>query len=225
MAHKGTIFLDEISSTPLNVQARLLRVLQEKKVRRIGGDGYIPIDVRVVAVSNRNLLEEVRSGRFREDLFFRLNVLVINMPPLRERIEDLPIIFDELMMRIADKYGMKPMSIPDQAIRQMMQYPWHGNIRQLENFIERLLLLSDTSFDMGLFHDLFEEVEAYSFAGSGKEPVVGPGGAGGMVPARNRDIREILSDVRYCKTKAAQILGISRTTLWRKMKNMDVKRQ
>jgi transcriptional regulator, propionate catabolism operon regulatory protein len=225
LAHKGTIFLDEISSTPLNVQARLLRVLQEKKVMRIGGDGYIPVDVRVLAVSNKNLLEEVRSRRFREDLFFRLSVLVINMPPLRERIEDLPVIFHELMMRIADKCGTKPMTIPDQAIRQLMRYPWHGNIRQLENFIERLLLLSDSSFDMGLFQDLFQEIEAYSVAGLGKEQIAGPGGTGRAVSAQERDIQEILSDARFCKTKAARMLGISRTTLWRKMKNLEIDHQ
>lgn len=217
LAHTGTIFLDEISSTPLNVQARLLRVLQEKKVMRIGGDCCIPVNVRVMAVSNKNLPEEVRAGRFREDLFFRLNVLVINMPPLRERIEDLPIIFSTLMNRISARCRMKPISLPDQAMCQLMRYPWRGNIRQLENFIERLLLLSDSSFNINQFQELLQEMEEGYNASELK--TVGQARLEGISYARQQDINKILNDTQFNKTKAARVLGVSRTTLWRKMKS------
>ena len=221
LAHTGTIFLDEIASTPPNVQASLLRVLQEKKVMRIGSDRLIPIDVRVIAASNRNLVEEVRSGRFREDLFFRLNVLIINMPPLRERIEDLEIIVSDLMKRISHKYSMKPISIPDHHIRKLMRYPWSGNIRQLENFIERLLLLSDSVFDPDIFDELFRELETHNVAAPNvRAQAVRRHAIDMREYTQEKIINEVLLDAKFCKKKAAQMLGISRTTLWRKMKTL-----
>jgi transcriptional regulator with PAS, ATPase and Fis domain len=222
LAHTGTIFLDEIASTPLSVQASLLRVLQEKKVMRIGSDRLIPIDVRVLASSNKNLVEEVRSGRFREDLFFRINVLIINMPPLRERIEDLEIIVADLMKRISDKYGIEPISIPDHSIHKLMRYTWSGNIRQLENFIERLLLLSDSIFDPKVFDELFRELETHNLSEL-KVPalIVKQDAIGGNKEYdQEKIINEVLIDAKFCKTKAARMLGISRTTLWRKMKTL-----
>jgi transcriptional regulator with PAS, ATPase and Fis domain len=219
LAHNGTIFLDEIASTSPNVQASLLRVLQEKKVMRIGSDRLIPIDVRVLAASNKDLIEEVRSGRFREDLFFRLNVLIINMPSLRERIEDIVIIADDLMKRISEKYGLEPISIPEDYIRKLMRYKWPGNVRQLENFLKRLLLLSDSVFDPGIFHELIQEIETYNFS---RRSI--PGRMAVHIGREKRGdgqetlIDEVLLEAKFCKKKAAQMLGISRTTLWRKMK-------
>ncbi|OGP97330.1 MAG: hypothetical protein A2Z39_04110 [Deltaproteobacteria bacterium RBG_19FT_COMBO_46_9] len=221
LAHNGTIFLDEIASTPPSVQASLLRVLQERKVMRIGSDRLIPIDVRVLAASNKNLVEEVRSGRFREDLFYRLNVLIINMPPLRERIEDLVIIVADLIKRISYKYGIKPISIPDHYIHKLMQYPWSGNIRQLENFIERLLLLSDSIFDPDVFDELFQELETHNILDlKVHAQVVRQETTQKREYTPKKIINEVLIDAKYCKTKAAQMLGISRTTLWRKMKTL-----
>ncbi|MFH2074884.1 MAG: sigma 54-interacting transcriptional regulator [Pseudomonadota bacterium] len=219
LAHNGTIFLDEIASTSPSVQASLLRVLQEKKVMRIGSDRLIPIDVRVLAASNKDLIEEVRSGRFREDLFFRLNVLIINMPPLRERIEDIVIIAADLMKRISEKCGLEPISIPESSIRKLMRYEWPGNVRQLENFLERLLLLSDSVFDPGIFHELFQEIETHNFSRrSLPERMVGHVGREKRGDGQETLIDEVLLDAKFCKKKAAQMLGISRTTLWRKMK-------
>ena len=221
LAHTGTIFLDEIASTPPSVQANLLRVLQEKKVMRIGSDRLVPINVRVLAASNKNLVEEVRSGRFREDLFFRLNVLIINMPPLRERMEDLPILVDSLVRRISDRYGKEPISIPDMCVRTLIRYSWPGNVRQLENFIERLLLLSDSEFDPHVFNELFQEIEALDI--SDRKPHTLPSErepAGKKAHAQKEIINDVLIDAKFCKTKAAQMLGVSRTTLWRKMKSM-----
>jgi transcriptional regulator with PAS, ATPase and Fis domain len=221
LAHNGTIFLDEIASTPPSVQAGLLRVLQERKVMRIGSDRLIPINVRVLAASNKNLVEEVRSGRFREDLFYRLNVLIINMPPLRERIEDLVIIVADLMKRISDKYGIKPISIPDPYIHKLMRYAWSGNIRQLENFIERLLLLSDSVFDSDVFDELFRELETHNISDLNVHAhLMRPDTVSKRDNPEKQNISEVLIDAKFCKTKAAQMLGISRTTLWRKMKTL-----
>jgi transcriptional regulator with PAS, ATPase and Fis domain len=221
LAHNGSIFLDEIASTPPSVQASLLRVLQERKVMRIGSDRLIPIDVRVLAASNKNLVEEVRSGRFREDLFYRLNVLIINMPPLRDRIEDLEIIVSDLMKRISGKYGIRPISIPDHHIHKLKRYSWSGNIRQLENFIERLLLLSDSIFDSNVFDELFQELETHNIADlKVYAQVVRQETAPKREYAENKVINEVLIDAKFCKKKAAQMLGISRTTLWRRMKTI-----
>lgn len=222
LAHKGSIFLDEIGSTPPSVQAILLRVLQERNVMRIGSDRLIPIEVRVLAASNKNLVEEVRAGRFREDLFYRLNVLIINMPPLRDRIEDLMIIVAALMKRISSKHGIKPILIPDQYIHKLMQYSWLGNIRQLENFIERLLLLSDSFFDQNVFDELFKELEMNSiFDLKVHDEVVKHDEARRSMSSNKKVLDEVLLDAKFCKTKAAQMLGISRSTLWRKMKKLS----
>jgi len=222
LAHNGSIFLDEIASTPPNVQASLLRVLQERKVMRIGSDRLIPIDVRVLAASNKNLVEEVRAGRFREDLFYRLNVLIINMPPLRERIEDLVIIVADLVKRISSKYGIKPISIPDHYVHRLMQYTWSGNIRQLENFIERLLLLSDSFFDPDVFDELFQELETHNISDlNAHARVVSQDTLQKRESTQKKIINEVLIDAKFCKSKAAQMLGISRTTLWRKMKTLS----
>jgi transcriptional regulator, propionate catabolism operon regulatory protein len=221
LAHNGSIFLDEIASTPPSVQASLLRVLQERKVMRIGSDRLIPIDVRVLAASNKNLVEEVRAGRFREDLFYRLNVLIINMPPLRDRIEDLVIIVNDLMKRISSKYCIKPISIPDLYINKLMRYAWSGNVRQLENFIERLLLLSDSIFDPAVFDELFQELETHNISDLNVHAqLVRQDAIPKREYAEKKNINEVLVDAKYCKTKAAQMLGISRTTLWRKMKTL-----
>jgi len=222
LAHSGTIFLDEVASMPPNVQASLLRVLQEKTVMRIGSDRLVPINVRVLAASNRNLIEEVRAGRFREDLFFRLAVLVIHMPPLRERMEDLPIIVASTVSRIAKKCGVAPVAIPHPYSQQLMSYAWPGNIRQLENFIERLLLLSDEGFDPLIFEELLQEIQAYAIPEDHAPGRCARPEASAKQPnPEGKSIDEILHEARFCKTKAAQMLGISRTTLWRKMKALS----
>ncbi|MBW1789297.1 MAG: sigma 54-interacting transcriptional regulator, partial [Deltaproteobacteria bacterium] len=158
LAHGGSLFLDEISATPLSVQTRLLRVLQEKEVMRIGGDRLIPIDVRIIAAANRNLQEEVLAGRLREDLFFRLNVLNIYIPPLRARIDDLPVLVDALIRKLSAKYHGPTFSIASSYTRNLMTHSWPGNVRQLENFLEKFLLLSDKKFDPRIFQTLFHEL-------------------------------------------------------------------
>lgn len=143
LADHGTIFLDEIGETSPAFQAKLLRVLQEKEFERVGGSGTITVDVRIVAATNRNLEEEVAKGNFREDLYYRLNVMPMNLPPLRERIQDIPELA-EFMMQKLSKVQQRKLSLSDSAIRTMMAYNWPGNVRELENTLERASVLSES---------------------------------------------------------------------------------
>jgi transcriptional regulator with PAS, ATPase and Fis domain len=143
-AHRGTIFLDEVGETPPSMQAKLLRALQEKKVRRVGGTDEIEVDVRVIAATNRSLEAMVRERRFREDLFYRLNVIPIHLPPLRERHEDIPLLADHFRQRFAGEMGKPVKRISQQAMDRLAAYHWPGNVRELENVIERAVALETT---------------------------------------------------------------------------------
>ncbi|MGX9417649.1 nif-specific transcriptional activator NifA [Vibrio sp. WJH972] len=143
LADNGTIFLDEIGETSPAFQAKLLRVLQEKEFERVGGSGTISVNVRIVAATNRNLEEEVAKGNFREDLYYRLNVMPMNLPPLRERIQDIPEIAEFMIQKIA-KVQQRKLSLSESAIRSMMSYSWPGNVRELENTLERASVLSES---------------------------------------------------------------------------------
>ncbi len=142
-AHGGTLFLDEIGELPLALQPKLLRVLQEGRLMRVGGAREIAVDVRVLAATNRDLAREVAEGRFREDLYWRLNVVELKLPPLRERREDIPLLVEHLAARAARQHGLPPPNIPKSVLRALMDRPWSGNVRELANTIERLLLLAD----------------------------------------------------------------------------------
>jgi len=142
LADRGTLFLDEIGEIPQNIQAKLLRVLQEREIERVGGAGVIKVDVRLIAATNRNLEEEVRAGRFREDLFYRLNVFPIHVPPLRERKSDIILLADHFAEKFAEKNGKLIKRISTPAIDLLMSYSWPGNVRELENCIERAVILS-----------------------------------------------------------------------------------
>lgn len=137
LAHKGTLFLDEIGEMDLGLQARILRALQEKEVSRVGADHVISIDVRIISASNKRLLDLVRQNRFREDLYYRLNVLSIEIPPLRERKEDIPLLIDVLQAR-----QQTFATLSSEALEFVSSYPWHGNVRELGNFVERISYLS-----------------------------------------------------------------------------------
>ncbi|MBW2217185.1 MAG: sigma 54-interacting transcriptional regulator, partial [Deltaproteobacteria bacterium] len=224
IAHNGTIFLDEIGSTPKSVQGRLLRILQEKEVMRIGGDRLIPINTRVIAATNKDLVEEVQNQRMREDLFFRLNVLSIHIPPLRDRIEDIPLLAKELIRR-TNKATATSFQIPDPFINKLMKYSWPGNIRQLENFFERLSLLSDFKFNTEIFDDLYQQCTCYP-PGQRKIKEETDLTLKQYMEIENREneykiVWDTLRRVNFSKTEAAKRLGISRTTLWRKLKNID----
>ncbi len=142
-ADGGTIFLDEISDLPLSLQVKLLRVLQEDEIRRVGDTKPIKVDVRIIAASIRDLADEVKMGRFREDLFYRLNVLNIHLPPLRERKEDIPLLVNHFIEKFNKKIGKNIKGITSEAMKMLMDYEWKGNVRELENVIERAVILAD----------------------------------------------------------------------------------
>jgi len=225
-AHKGTIFLDEIGATSHNVQRHLLRVLQEKEVMRIGADRIVPVNVRVIAASNQELVEEVNKGSFREDLFFRLNVLNINIPPLRNRLEDLPYLVKKFFKILSIEHKKDPFQIPKRCVTKLQEYPWPGNVRQLKNFIERLFLICDSGFNMNVFDELFIELVEYR----PKEFIPNISSKSTSLKDQLRTnnnqneyetIKKALEASCFCKTKAAKLLGISRTTLWKKLKEIN----
>ncbi|RMG17796.1 MAG: sigma-54-dependent Fis family transcriptional regulator [Bacteroidetes bacterium] len=142
-ANGGTLFLDEIGDMSLSAQAKVLRALQENKITRIGSDKQISVDVRIISATNKDLLHEIEENRFREDLYHRLSVILIHVPPLRERKEDIPLIAREFLREIADEYGMPNLDIEEGAMQQLMRLEWTGNVRELHNVIERLAILSN----------------------------------------------------------------------------------
>lgn len=154
LAHNGTIFLDEIGDMSLNAQSKVLRALQENKISRIGSDSDIQVDVRVVAATNKNLKEEIAAGRFREDLFHRLSVIIINVPPLKERLEDIEELVVHFTEEICTEMRITPKQFTPEAIERMKKYEWSGNIRELRNVVERLIILCNntiTSEDVELY--------------------------------------------------------------------------
>jgi len=212
LAHNGTIFLDEISEMPIKLQARLLRVLQEKEIMRIGGDKIIPVDVRIIAATNKRLNEEVEKGRFREDLYYRLNVLNFTVPPLRERKEDIPILVREIIRKNYPEL-LEKNELLDEINGRFQNYSWPGNIRQLENVTKRLCaLLKNYKFKKDSYHELFQRVFDGNYTCSKL-----------FVPDEKQTIINILNKVKWNRSKAADLLGISRTTLWRKMKELNIK--
>jgi transcriptional regulator with PAS, ATPase and Fis domain len=209
LAHRGTIFLDEIGSIPENLQVGLLRVLEQKEVMRIGGDRMIPVDVWVIVATNKDLLEEVRAGRMREDLYFRLSVLRLYIPPLRERKEDIPPLVSSLFDAFSTKYGKKIGPLPERLLQKFLEYPWPGNVRELQNLMERLILLQEgpDSYDT-VVDALFEDCrETGNLLGNEV-----------AFPPREDDLKALFGNPFATKLEVAKKLGISRTTLWRRLK-------
>ncbi len=142
LANRGTLFLDEIGDMSLKTQAKILRILQEQRFERVGGSKTISVDVRIIAATNKDLEEEIRQGRFREDLYHRLNVIPIEVPPLRERKEDIPLLVDEFLREFAGQAGLGPKRMSPEAVEALKNYDWPGNVRELRNMVERLVILS-----------------------------------------------------------------------------------
>lgn len=208
-AHEGTIFLDEISEMPLSQQARLLRVLQEREITRLGGSKVTPINVRVIAATNRDLKKSVQEGTFREDLYYRLCVLILRIPPLRERKEDISL----LVRYFVDQFSpQRKLEITPSAMAQIVSGNWPGNVRELRNFCERLVVLSPGNIDRELVEQLMQE----ETSDSEKMPVP---------PQQDEETMVILEALREAngnKTRAAQQLGISRVTLWRRLRELGI---
>jgi propionate catabolism operon transcriptional regulator len=232
LSHQGTLFLDEIGSTPMSVQTRLLRVLQEREVMRIGGDRVIPVDVRVVAATNQRLSAEVKAGRLREDLYFRLNVLSVTLPPLRDRPEDIPCLVRRLIRRASTQYDRAPFDIPPAFLDRLGSLPWQGNVRQLEHFIERLVLLCASEFSPHVFEELHDELLSYSKecmeSTAPVRPVEASGRASPAAPLppleslTRAQVEQALAAAGHSRNAAAKALGVSRTTLWRRMRQMGL---
>lgn len=224
LAHNGTIFLDEVGATPMSVQSRLLRVLQEHEVMRIGGDRLISVNVRVIAATNQDLCLEVQKGRFREDLFFRLDVITIHIPPLRERIEDLPVLVEDLIHRCARNHRAQSVTIPERDLEKLMKLQWPGNVRQLQNFVEKLVILCEDGYQEDTFEELYANLLNYSRIRERdhvpERPNAGPSFNGRPGNDEARAIQKALEESRFSKTLAAKRLGVSRTTLWRKLREM-----
>jgi two-component system response regulator AtoC len=199
LADQGTIMLDEITEISLDTQSKLLRVLQEKKFERVGENISRDIDVRVIATTNRDIKKMVRENEFRSDLFYRLNVIPINVPPLRERKSDTKILIDHFIKKISDREGVARKSISDKAVDLLKKYNWPGNIRELENLTERLIVTSKNKeiTVQDLPPEIIEKVNFDQNKLSEKEKIINS-----------------LTKSSGNKTKAAQILGISRKTLY-----------
>jgi two-component system response regulator HydG len=213
LAEGGTIFLDEIGDMSPALQAKLLRFLQDHRLQRVGGSIDVTVDARVIAATNRDLEREVAEGRFRDDLFFRLNVVTITVPPLRERPEDVPLLVEHFLRLYAPE-GAKPKKISPRAMRLLMGHPWPGNVRELENAIQRSVVLSrgETIFP--------EQLPPRVRAAESAEPAAG---AGRTMREVERDvIVKTLKETGGNRTKAAVILGISRRTLQNKIKEYGI---
>ncbi len=213
-ANGGTLFLDEIAEMPLAMQPKLLRALQERKVRPVGSNEEVPFDARLVAATNRDLEEEIAEKRFREDLFYRVNVVRIDLPPLRERSSDILEIAAYFLKRLAERTGKSPLSLSTEAAQKLVAYSWPGNVRELENCMERAMAFAQ--FDQVTVDDLPEKVSHYvpeQFALTANEP----NEIMSIAQVERRYIERVLALLGGNKTRAAQVLGIDRRTLHRKV--------
>ncbi|HKY40186.1 MAG TPA: sigma-54 dependent transcriptional regulator [Polyangiaceae bacterium] len=217
-ANQGTLFLDEIGEMPLSMQAKLLRALQERKVRPVGSSQEVPFDARIVTATNRNLEEEVAAKRFREDLYYRVNVVRIDVPPLRHRGQDQLELAHFFLNRAVERSG-KPITGIDRAAAQViMSYDWPGNVRELENCVERAVALA--RFDTITAEDLpvkLREHRPTEVFELGSDPLAMPS----MDVVEERYIRKVLASVGGNKTLAAKVLGLDRRTLYRKLKQQQ----
>jgi len=214
LANGGTIFLDEIGDLPLHLQAKLLRVIQDKTFERIGGTKSIKVDIRIIAATNKDLEEMVKDGSFREDLYFRLNVIPIYLPPLRERKEDIPLLIDHFLKKFNEEYG-KNINITKEAMEKLVNYSWPGNVRELENTIERLVILAEgneiTLNDLPFY--IRQEDDTRITCVKLKETLPSQ-----LELIEKQAIKEALKASNYNQTKAAKMLGLTKRQINYKIK-------
>ncbi|HSH13795.1 MAG TPA: sigma 54-interacting transcriptional regulator, partial [Desulfurivibrionaceae bacterium] len=227
LADGGTIFLDEIGEMPMNIQAKLLRVLQEKNFERLGGAKTIQVDVRIVAATNRDLKEAVNRGEFREDLYYRLNVLHLHLPPLRERANDIPLLVDHFLDKFAKRLCRPELKISPAALRQLTRLPWEGNIRELENCIERAAILCS--------NDLIEVADVQIDSEPSATPIdISQAMTDNLPPGHRlpeyldaiekRLIENALETAHGVQAHAAENLGITKSLLQYKIKKHQITR-
>jgi two-component system response regulator AtoC len=227
MANKGTIFLDEIAEMSPHLQAKMLHVLQDHQFSRLGGRQMVQCDVRVLAATNVNVKEAISTGRFREDLFYRLNVFSIHVPPLRERPREIPLLFRHFLDKYSEKFQKSAPPPSDHLIEAAMKYPWPGNLRELENFVKRYVILQD---DEGSFHELLEmavQRQRISPREDALAPPREPGGLKSLVrslkdEAEMEAIADALEKTNWSRKEAARMLGISYKALLYKMRQFKL---
>ena len=229
-ADGGTIFLDEIGDMDISLQAKILRVIQEREFYRVGGKAQIKVDVRIISATNQDLETAVKKKMFREDLFHRLNVITIPLPPLRERKEDIPLLSDYFIKRFSSELGSSVRHIEDDAMLILKNYEWKGNVRELENVIQRAIVMSggdsitpeylpisqSAGRDFVSMHEIIKDkVNNYTKKGGLYNEVIGE--------TEKELLLSVLKKTEWNQVKAAEILGINRNTLSRKMKELDIK--
>ena len=208
LASGGTLLLDEIGDMSVNVQAKLLRALQEREINKVGGDEPVEVDVRIVATTNRNLEAQVSENKFREDLYYRLNVFHIELPPLRERMDDIPLLVKHFVDKYNNENGFRVSGIEDSALTVLKSYTWPGNIRELENAIERAVVLTKSG-------QINTELFKFTNIADSKDDGLSPG-----MTVAEAEKKLILRTLEFCKqnrTRAAEMLGISIRTLRNKL--------
>ena len=223
LANGGTLYLVEITEMDISCQSKLLRVIQEREVRRIGDSKIIPVDVRIIAASNRDIWQEVVENRFREDLYYRLNIMTIKAPPLRERKEDIMLLIDHFKEYYSEKYGGHfDIRFTRRAEDYLINYPWHGNVRELQNFVERLYVYGyngvdvDVSSISNLIHEFKEGDQKIEKASERTEPA-NDKKRESIKDIERKAILDALKEAGGNKAEAARLLGMSRTTLWRRL--------
>lgn len=212
LAGEGTIFLDEVSEIPLELQAKLLRFLQEKEFQRVGGEKTLRSNARIIAATNRDLRQMVKEGKFREDLYYRLSVATIKVPPLRERTSDIPLLVEYLLQKINRELGMKIRSVEEGAVRRMMAYPWPGNVRELENVLTKAALVTQG--------DVILEEDVAPLLSAQEETQEGSGMS--LEEVEREHILRVLQYTGWHYGKTCKLLGISRPTLRQKMKKYGI---
>jgi DNA-binding NtrC family response regulator len=222
LAHRGTIFLDEIGEMSAALQVKLLRVLQEQEVRPVGSDRTLKVDVRVVAATNKDLEREVAAGRFREDLYYRLNVVPVSMPPLRERRSDIPVLVEHFLTKLVARHGREAMHLTEEAMVHLWEYAWPGNVRQLENAVERLVILAEGPAIRS--DDLPASMRNFISRSAIPDLHVSEDGVDlnrVVEDFENGLIGKAMTRTRGNKQAAARLLGLNRTTLVAKLRRRE----
>lgn len=226
LAHKGTIFLDEISEISPMLQGRLLRVIQEKEIMRLGHDRVIPVDVRIISATNKDLYNQSKKGEFREDLYYRLDVLKLSLPSLNERRDDIPLMLDYYIKKYGLQFRKENITITRKAKEMLQDRAWRGNIRELRNICERLVVLSNSNEidvrDIEVVLPDSHSTERYLNDSEYTKANENQSYTQEVKNFEKEKIRAVLERVGYNKIKAAEDLGISRTTLWRRMKELNI---
>ncbi len=215
-AHNGSIFLDEIANASPALQVKLLRVLQDRQLEPVGSNKTITVDTRIILATNRNLAEEVKQGRFREDLYHRINVVTIDLPPLRDRVGDVQLLAEHFLRRYCTHHNKLKFGITDEALKRLEHYSWPGNIRELENVIERAVLLSEDKYIK--LEDLTNPIQDQQ-----QRQADGPMNLKETVAETEKNfIRKVLEANHWSRQKTAKALQINRTTLFKKMKQFGI---